>query len=681
MRLIKPLVRIVLILSFLSSFHASLATHVVGGDLGYRYLGETAPGTGQYRYKLILRLYLNCGVGSSFPSIINLLDQPGDGMPIGVYTEDPNNPNASKNLFTTGYAYITTYNVITPDLPDNCSLGEGQCVEQSLLEGEVILPASTSGYHLYYQLFARNEAIDNLNDPGGTGIGFYSFIPPTDIANSSPVFVGTPVPFICVGDTTAFSNAATDPDGDSLVFSFETPYASQDEAGGIMPPPAPLNWPIIEVAYNGGYSAVQPFGAGGYASIDPVTGATEYVADMIGNWVVAVEVKEYRNGQLIGRIRSDLQLLSTPCSANIAPVPQGGQITTSYDVIAGDQLCFPLAFTDENGDTLNLDVNGVVFDANLFNPPAQVSGQLTGDSLMVSQFCWSTVCGQASDEAYYFSVLVYDDACPPGVYSAVIAVHVIPSEVPPTIEGSFTPCANQTFTYCTPELSGSTYSWSASGGTITSATNEPCATVTWGATGVGQITVSRTEDGCTLETVQGINIMTSPTAAFTVEFDTTCTGIKTYVIDQSSGSAASAWSLNGSPVPSGIEGPQIILPFGANNVIGLTMTDQNGCVATAETTVAVGAYSELVHYGLPNVFTPNGDNVNDRFELVTTQILDECFTVQIFDRWGNRVYESGSGAFAWNGKRDNGEPADEGVYYYILSVKDDEYHGHISLMR
>lgn len=49
----------------------------------------------------------------------------------------------------------------------------------------------------------------------------------------------------------------------------------------------------------------------------------------------------------------------------------------------------------------------------------------------------------------------------------------------------------------------------------------------------------------------------------------------------------------------------------------------------------VAPYGELVHFELPNVFTPNKDNVNDRFKLKTTQTLDPCFIVQIFDRWGN----------------------------------------------
>ena len=45
------------------------ASHLVGGDLGYQYLGETVPGSGMYRYKLKMRMYLNCGPSSNWPEM------------------------------------------------------------------------------------------------------------------------------------------------------------------------------------------------------------------------------------------------------------------------------------------------------------------------------------------------------------------------------------------------------------------------------------------------------------------------------------------------------------------------------------------------------------------------------------------------------------------------------------
>lgn len=677
--LLKP-IRLWLMLMALACFQHANATHIVGGDLGYQYLGETAPGTGEYRYKLILRLFVNCGPSSSFPSVIDILGSESTGLPVGVYPDDPANPNANKQLMQTAYLYVTSYGVITPNLPAGCNVGDGQCVEESRLEGEVILPASTTGFHIYLQLYARNEAIINLVDPGDSGMGFYSYIPPTSIPNSSPVFTGTPVPYICIADTVAFSNAAVDSDGDSLVFSFRTPYESQDQIGGIAPPPAILNWPLQPVQYMPGLSATVPFGSTGFASIDPVTGATQYYAPSIGNWVVAVEVQEFRNGQLIGLIRSDLQLLSVPCSgANVAPIPLNGELTTTYQVVAGEQLCFPLNFTDADGDLVTLDVVGGIFQPNLISPAAVINGATAADSLLATQFCWATACDQGSPEPYHFSVLVYDDACPPGVFTSTISVEVVPSSTPPTISGLGIGCAGQTTAeYCTEDLENASYTWTVSGGTVLSATDGNCITIAWGDPGIGQITVERTLDSCVMQTVQPINILEASPASFTITTDTTCLGLLVRATDTSPNAASSVWSVNGTPAQNGSE---FTIPYAGSSTIGLETTANTGCTSYTEQVFSVGPYNQLVHFVLPNVFTPNNDQINDRFKLITTQSLDACFQVHIYDRWGNLVHESNGGNNGWNGKLENGEPASEGVYYYIVNVNDDTFNGHVSLMR
>jgi gliding motility-associated-like protein len=71
---------------------------------------------------------------------------------------------------------------------------------------------------------------------------------------------------------------------------------------------------------------------------------------------------------------------------------------------------------------------------------------------------------------------------------------------------------------------------------------------------------------------------------------------------------------------------------------------------------------------IPNVFTPNGDGENDYFELSGSN--DPCYDVmevQIFNRWGKKVFESTEAEFQWNGsnKNDGGECA-EGVYFVLI---------------
>lgn len=69
----------------------------------------------------------------------------------------------------------------------------------------------------------------------------------------------------------------------------------------------------------------------------------------------------------------------------------------------------------------------------------------------------------------------------------------------------------------------------------------------------------------------------------------------------------------------------------------------------------------------PNIFTPNGDQVNDvfTFELLNIKALD----VQIVNRWGNPVYTSSAVPFVWDGKDASGNLVSEGVYFYKYTAK------------
>jgi gliding motility-associated-like protein len=89
---------------------------------------------------------------------------------------------------------------------------------------------------------------------------------------------------------------------------------------------------------------------------------------------------------------------------------------------------------------------------------------------------------------------------------------------------------------------------------------------------------------------------------------------------------------------------------------------------------------------IPNVFTPNGDKVNDVFRLIASNLKE--VEVTIFDRWGNKVYEvnSSTGNFAWDGKSQAGKECAAGVYFYIIKAegKDGQEYdqkGNVSLFR
>jgi gliding motility-associated-like protein len=66
---------------------------------------------------------------------------------------------------------------------------------------------------------------------------------------------------------------------------------------------------------------------------------------------------------------------------------------------------------------------------------------------------------------------------------------------------------------------------------------------------------------------------------------------------------------------------------------------------------------------VPNVFTPNGDGMNDEFRVVYSSIKE--FHCWVYNRWGHLVYEWSDPAKGWDGSI-HGKPAAEGAYYYVI---------------
>jgi gliding motility-associated-like protein len=119
----------------------------------------------------------------------------------------------------------------------------------------------------------------------------------------------------------------------------------------------------------------------------------------------------------------------------------------------------------------------------------------------------------------------------------------------------------------------------------------------------------------------------------------------------------------------------------------VTAIDENGCTDKDDIHVRVTIDRSLY---IPNVFSPNGDQINDLFTLHAGAGLEEIEIINIFDRWGNLVFQSThfhpddlSGA--WDGTM-NGKYLNPGVYVYTLTavfldgIKEQRY-GDVSLIR
>jgi len=102
----------------------------------------------------------------------------------------------------------------------------------------------------------------------------------------------------------------------------------------------------------------------------------------------------------------------------------------------------------------------------------------------------------------------------------------------------------------------------------------------------------------------------------------------------------------------------------------LKITDQYGCEAEDDILIEVLVNSDLY---IPNVFSPNKDQINDFFSLFSVKEVVNVKSLRIFDRWGDMVYLKENFLVngqlpVWDGTQ-NGKELMTGVYVYVVEVE------------
>nr|WP_254245196.1 hypothetical protein [Hymenobacter sp. BRD67] len=359
------------------------ATHLLGGEMTYRYLDNNGPATAPVRYEITVTIYNNCGTTANgqTPAAPNAFAN------VGIYDQATgtrvvltalNSAFAATNSSPTdagqtGMLKIPSTSLsgcLAPHTPSGCQItGVSQPFKLQKFIAVVSLPASIKGYYAVFTRSARNDDVTNLTNPGSQALTLYATLSPPLLPNRSPVFSDTAVAIICANDTTMLLNNAVDADGDRLVYSFGQPYGNVAAVNGELPttsftPPPP------PVPYKAGYTAGTPFGTGtgNFATLNASTGIAKYGSTNVGGkYVVAVDVNEYRtiNGRevLVGTTRRDLQLVVANCPPTVAPLlPSLASTPRSYSIEEGQVLSIPLTVTQANNHPLVLTLNSVLLD-------------------------------------------------------------------------------------------------------------------------------------------------------------------------------------------------------------------------------------------------------------------------------------------------------------------------------
>lgn len=83
---------------------------------------------------------------------------------------------------------------------------------------------------------------------------------------------------------------------------------------------------------------------------------------------------------------------------------------------------------------------------------------------------------------------------------------------------------------------------------------------------------------------------------------------------------------------------------------------------------------------IPNVFTPNGDGINDVFKINLSGENLINFNVSIYDRWGILVFASSSINNKWDGRTTSGLKVVSGTYFYVIDLNSAAYKGHVTVL-
>jgi gliding motility-associated-like protein len=607
---------LVLLLVLLAGTRPALATHLLGGEMTYKYLGTGGPTTAPHRYEITTSVYVACNNSNTMSYLDMAIYNRANGAFITMTSANLGSTNASVSPVISGglrFMQPTISPCTTIAVPPGCTItGASQPYQLQKFVGIVCLPLLSPSAGFYVQTApsgGRNTGINNL---GGTSssnytLGLYTTLAPPATPNNSPVFTGDAVGLICSGDTTVVLNNAVDADGDRLAYSFGQPYSGATNTTTFTPP-----LPLVPYTTTGGYSAATPLGtgAGYYAKINASTGITKYLGGpTVGNrYGIAVDVTEYRtiNGVevALGTTRRDIQLLVGSCPPTAPPVlPSALAMPRSYTVEAGGTLSIPLTGSQPASKPLTLTATSALLDgaggyAATFGgnagTPTYVGSPVgaytvtgTTGGTVAGTFVFSPTCTQARATPYDVTLVLRDIGCAGKLTSDVLRITVTKPTGPTNIAGNLAVCGlNTTQTYTASGGTAPTVQWTVAGGTIVGSATANPVTVSWPTAGAGTLTAQGVSQyGCLVDLVTK-NVTVSPVPVLTATGNLTiCQGGST-TLTVAGGPAP--YVLTGGAAPLTGAGPFVLSPAQTTTyTISSVVGPANGCPPTGQVTVVV----------------------------------------------------------------------------------------------
>ncbi len=614
----------ILICILLGTFFEAQSSHITGGEYTYTYLGNNI-------YRVNFYLYRDCKSGNP-GALVN--DNPSQFRIINL---DNINSVVGDSLFAVEESIIPT------GFNNSCLINPPPvCLNRLRYTFNVTLPPNSNGYVIAYQRCCRNESV-NINNVGGGNVGatYYCTINPQFGPNNSCVFKNFPPQIICINNPLNYDDAATDIDGDSLSYSFceAKDYFNQDVKPNFNAISAP---PYPGVPYNPGYTAGNPIKGNPNLTIDPVTGIITGTPNVQGRFVVTICCTEWRNGVIINVNRRDFQFEVTNCSkAVVADIPLDNIRPNTYVVKCDGDFEVQFKNISKGGFSYFWDfgVDGISSDtSNLFEPTYTYPDTgIYKVKLVVNR-------GTTCQDSIIVDVLVF-----PNYSSDFKAVGLL--------------CPGNTLEFIEVDTSSlvasSKWEWTFDDGTTSTLQNPTKAFANSGFYLVSLAASNANEcyrKVTKLIEIPYVNVETSSDTIVLSNIPITL---------YASGASTYTWLPNQYIDDNTKEKPTFIFPepgFYSYTIIGVTA---NGCIDTAY--VNIQAVKDFVFY-VPNAFSPNGDGVNDVFNIISAGNRKLNY-FRIVNRYGQTVFSTTNFLQGWDGKH-NGKLAEQGTYFWMAEVLD-----------
>jgi gliding motility-associated-like protein len=193
---------------------------------------------------------------------------------------------------------------------------------------------------------------------------------------------------------------------------------------------------------------------------------------------------------------------------------------------------------------------------------------------------------------------------------------------------------------------------------------------------ISYIVTGTDANGCSSSDSVNVSITERPVAQFDFTTQYGCFGIIITTQNKSQLATEYLWDF-GDGSTSAETNPVHVYADLTNQTIQLVAS--NG--ACADTSELVNLASDLPVYNIPNIVTANGDGKNDCLHISGTENFRECYSLKIFNRWGNSVFQTDKADNCWAGKDDDNNELPAAVYFYILEIKDLILKGSVHLIR